>query len=171
MLRGWTTVSDWVISDNEEIRREPMGWWQSIRPYGRCIENISHIFPNYTIIEHTWKPASTDKDGFPCISPPFPHMQSFQSNDLQWTHKETSAFKHTATTESERKRQMTPAQQIWLVGRRWHTHLSEEDHLTPAPTLSQTLSTHGPTVTLTAYVQPLEHFIAQMLLFHVVSRL
>ncbi len=94
------------------VAKQPSVWKMHI---------FSHIFPNYTITEHTWKPASTEKDGFPCISPPFPHMQSFQSNDLQWTYKETSAFKHTTTTESERRRQMTPAQQTRLVGRSWHS--------------------------------------------------
>lgn len=99
---------------------------------------FSHIFPT---AEHTWKPVSTERRGFPCISPPFPHMQSFQSKDLQRTHKETSAFKH---KKREKETQMTPAQQTrqrqQISGQKL-THSSprgRSGHHTPAPTLSQT---------------------------------
>lgn len=162
MLRGWTTVSDWVISDNEEIYREPMGWRRNIRPYGRCI--YFHTHSEQALRTHGKQQA--ERHGFPCIPPSFYHMQSFQSNDLQWTHKETSVFKHTATQERERKRHRWHQlsrhdKDSRLVGRSWHTHLPEED-LNTIRRLQHyhKRSRHSHTVTLTVYVHPVKHFIA-----------
>lgn len=46
------------------VEKQPSLWKMHI---------FSHIFPNYTTTEHTWKPASTERDCFPCISPPSSH--------------------------------------------------------------------------------------------------
>lgn len=135
-----------------------MGWRRHIRPYGgylrclwkphmRCIHSRSD--PHNSLLEDTWRTVWCRETDF-CPSHLFYHSQSFQSNDLQRNHKETSAFRHTGTTEKER--QMTLAQQTQQkqhfsglnfiqLSPRWRS-----GHCTPATLLSLTL--HCPTCAL-----------------------
>lgn len=127
-------LDDWVIEWSVIMKRYTGNRWDGGE--AAVLMEDAYIFTHISKLHnhraHMETGKHRERDGFPCISPPFPHMQSFQSNDLQWTHKETSAFKHTATTESERKRHRWHQlsrhdKDSRLVGRSWHTHLPEED--------------------------------------------